>query len=267
MFIPTQKPSAYLNPKDFNKTPNKRALLLLFTFLPVLITAQDAREIVKRADENMRAKSSYSVCRMTITKPTWNRTVEMKAWALEPDYALFYITAPARDKGTVTLKRKNEVWNWIPAAQKIIKIPPSMMLSSWMGSDFTNDDLVREASVVDDYDHKLLGEETVGAYLAYKIVSIPKPDKGIVWGKIVSYISKESYLNLKSEYYDEDGILVKIFNGSQEKTFDGRRIMTRWEMIPQDKPNNGTVLEYIEIKFNIDVSPAFFSEQNMKRIR
>jgi len=192
--------------------------------------------------------------------------VEMKAWALEPDYTLMYVTAPARDKGTVTLKRKTEVWNWIPAAQKVIKIPPSMMLSSWMGSDFTNDDLVREASVVDDYDHKLLGEQIVGDFPSYRIESVPKPGKGIVWGKIISYISKESYLNLKSEYYDEDGVLVKIFNGSQPKVFDGRRIMTRWEMIPQDKPGNSTVLEYLDVKFNIELAPAFFSEQNMKRI-
>ena len=248
--------------------PNRFAPALLFVcILPVAVLSQSAREIVKRADENMRANSSYSECRMTITKPTWSRTVELKAWALEPDYTLMYVTAPARDKGTVTLKRKNEVWNWIPAAQKIIKIPPSMMLSSWMGSDFTNDDLVREASVVDDYNHKLLGEEMVGGYSAHKIESIPKPDKGIIWGKIISHISKENYLNLKSEYYDEDGVLVKIFNGSQAKTFDGRRIMTRWEMIPRDKPGNSTVMEYLDVKFNIELTPAFFSEQNMKRIR
>jgi len=248
--------------------PNQFAPALLFIcILPVVVFTQDAREIVRQADENMRSNSSYTELRMTITKPTWSRTIEMKTWALEPEYALIYITAPARDKGMATLKRKNEVWNWIPTAQKIIKIPPSMMLAAWMGSDFTNDDLVREASVVDDYEHKLLGEEKLGTYAAYKIESIPKPDKGIVWGKIISYISKESYLNLKSEYYDEDSLLVKIFNGSQPKTFDGHRILTRWEMRPQDKPGNSTILEYINVKYNIDLGVTFFSEQNMKRIR
>ena len=114
------------------------------------LKAQDAKEIMWAADELIKSKSSYAEISMTIIKTDWTRTIGMKSWALEPDYALFYITEPARDKGTVTLKRKKEVWNWIPAAQKVIKIPPSMMLQSWMGSDFNNDDLVKESSIVNE---------------------------------------------------------------------------------------------------------------------
>jgi outer membrane lipoprotein-sorting protein len=117
-------------------------LITIFLFLFVNALSQDATEIVKKADELMRANSSYSEIMMIIVKPDWSREMGMKVWALEPDYSMIYITEPARDKGTVTLKRKTEVWNWLPSAQKVIKIPPSMMLQSWMGSDFTNDDLV-----------------------------------------------------------------------------------------------------------------------------
>jgi outer membrane lipoprotein-sorting protein len=229
--------------------------------------AQDAKEIVKKADELMRSKSSYSEMTMTIVKPSWSREMSMKIWALEPDYALIYLTSPARDKGTVTLKRKNEVWNWLPSAQKVIKIPPSMMLQSWMGSDFTNDDLVRESSIVEDYKHKLFGEEKVNGYDCYKIEMIPKPEAGVVWGKIIIWISKEKYQEIKADYYDEDGNLVKYFVGSDEKKMDGRNILTHWEMIPKDKPGNKTVMEYSEINFNYDVEQSFFSEQNMKRVR
>jgi outer membrane lipoprotein-sorting protein len=229
--------------------------------------AQDAKEIVKKADELMRSKSSYSEMTMTIVKPSWSREMSMKIWALEPDYALIYLTSPARDKGTVTLKRKNEVWNWLPSAQKVIKIPPSMMLQSWMGSDFTNDDLVRESSIVEDYNQKLIGEEKVNGYDCYKIEMIPKPEAGVVWGKIIIWISKEKYQEIKADYYDEDGNLVKYFVGSDEKKMDGRNILTHWEMIPKDKPGNKTVMEYSEINFNYDVEQSFFSEQNMKRVR
>jgi outer membrane lipoprotein-sorting protein len=228
---------------------------------------QSAEEIVKRADENMRSNSSYVELTMTIVKPSWSRTLEMKAWALEPDFSMIYISSPARDKGSVTLKRKNEVWNWIPSAQKVIKIPPSMMLQSWMGSDFTNDDLVREASFINDYTHKLLGEEKLNGYDAYKIESIPKPGAGIVWGKVISWISKKDFLNLKGDYYDEDGDLIKIFTGTNEKKFGSRTVMSRWEMSPVDKPGNHTIMEYSLMKFNIDVNPSFFSEQNMKKVR
>lgn len=236
-------------------------LLLMKTF------AQDATEIVKKADQLMRANSSYSEITMKIVKPDWSREMGMKVWALEPDYAMIYITEPARDKGTVTLKRKTEVWNWLPSAQKIIKIPPSMMLQSWMGSDFTNDDLVKESSVITDYTHKLIGEEKIDGLDCYKIQLTPKPDAGVVWGKILAWIAKDSYIEPKVEYYDEDGFLVKKFIGSNIQEMDGRNIFTHWEMIPEDKPGNKTIMDYNKIQFNIKISESFFSEQNMKRVR
>jgi outer membrane lipoprotein-sorting protein len=241
------------------------AIITLFTI--VKVQAQDAREIVKKADELMRSNSSYSELKMTIVKPNWSRTMGMKVWALEPDYAMIYITEPARDKGTVTLKRKNEVWNWLPSAQRVIKIPPSMMLQSWMGSDFTNDDLVRQSSVVNDYNHNLIGEEKLNGYNCYKIEMIPKPEAGVVWGKIVTWIAKNSYLQVQSDHYDEDNVLIKSFMGSKEKKMSGRNILTYWEMVPVDKPGNKTIMEYESIQFNFKVDETFFSEQNMKRVR
>ena len=242
------------------------SLIILFLFL-VNTFGQDATEIVKKADELMKAKSSYSEITMKIVKPDWSREMGMKVWALEPDYAIIYITEPARDKGTVTLKRKTEVWNWLPSAQKVIKIPPSMMLQSWMGSDFTNDDLVKESSVIKDYTHKILGEEKIDDMDCFKIQLTPKPDAGVVWGKIIAWIVKDTYLEPKVEYYDEDGFMVKQFIGSNLQKMDGRNIFTHWEMIPEDKPGNKTIMDYNKIQFNIKTDESFFSEQNMKRVR
>ncbi len=242
-------------------------LITMLSMIPFFNYAQDATEIVTKADELMRAKSNYSEITMEIVKPDWSRKMGMKVWGLEPDFAIIYITEPARDKGTVTLKRKNEVWNWLPSAQKVIKIPPSMMLQSWMGSDFTNDDLVRESSVIKDYTHKLIGEEKINGLECYKIQLTPKPDAGVVWGKIIAWISKINYLEPKVEYYDEDGFLVKKFIGSNQKKMDGRTIFTHWEMIPEDKPGNKTIMDYNKIQFNIKIDESFFSEQNMKRVR
>ncbi len=244
--------------------------LLIFIILLIHLAftyAQDATEIVKKADELMRAKSSYSEITMNIIKPDWSREMGMKVWALEPDYSMIYITEPARDKGTVTLKRKTEVWNWLPSAQKVIKIPPSMMLQSWMGSDFTNDDLVKESSVIKDYTHKILGEENIDGMDCYKIQLTPKPDAGVVWGKIIAWIAKDTYLEPKVEYYDEDDFMVKQFIGSNLQKMDGRNIFTHWEMIPEDKPGNKTIMDYNKIQFNIDTNESFYSEQNMKRVR
>jgi outer membrane lipoprotein-sorting protein len=241
--------------------------LMCVAAFSTLSHAQDAREIVRKANDLMRGTSTYAEISMTIEKPEWSRTIGMKVWALEPDYSLVYVTEPARDRGSVTLKRKMEVWNWLPAIQRVIKIPPSMMLQSWMGSDFTNDDLVRQSSIVDDYTHSIAGEDTVEGRRCWKIALIPNPNAGVVWGKLIMWVSQQGYLELRTDFYDEDGALVKTFIGSSIRNFDGRSLPAHWEMIPVNEPGKKTVLDYTQLKFSVKLDQSFFSEQNMKRVR
>ena len=229
--------------------------------------AESAKDIVQKANELIRANSSYSELSMKIVKPDWSRELEMKIWSLEPDYSLVLITKPAKDKGTVFLKRKKEVWNWVPTISKVIKIPPSMMLQSWMGSDFNNDDLVRQSSIVEDYEHELVTEERHAGYDCYKIKMIPKPEAGVVWGKIIIWIAKDGYLQLRADYYDEDEFLIKSMIGSNVEKIGGRTIPTHWEMIPHEKPGQKTVMDYKAIEFNIKTKASFYSQKNMKRVR
>lgn len=228
---------------------------------------QDAKAIVQKANELLRSKSSYSELTMEVIKEDWSRAFSMKVWAIEPDYALVLITAPASDKGTVTLKRQQQVWNWISTIRREIKIPPSMMLQSWMGSDFTNDDLVRQSSIVEDYNHSIIGSEEYAGYDCYKIHLDPKPDAGVVWGKIFSWITKEGFMEIKAEYYDEDDFLIKSMLGSEIRQMGGRTIPSHWEMIPEDKPGQKTIMDYEAIEFNSKIKESFFSKQNMKRVR
>jgi outer membrane lipoprotein-sorting protein len=241
--------------------------ILMTTALVDSARAEDAKEIVAKANELIRARSSYSEIRMQIIKPSWSREMTMKVWSLEPDYALVLITEPAKDKGTVTLKRKKEVWNWIPTVNRVIKIPPSMMMQSWMGSDFTNDDLVRQSSIVEDYTHTIIGEEEMDGYDCYTIQLIPKPDAGVVWEKILTWISKQGYLQLRADYYDEDQVMIKSMIGSKVQVMGGRTIPVHWEMIPHDDPGQKTVMEYLAIEFNVKIDDSFFSQQNMRRVR
>jgi outer membrane lipoprotein-sorting protein len=229
--------------------------------------SQDAKEIVRTANDLLRSTSSFSEIEMTIIKQDWTREYIMKIWALEPDFALALILKPAKEKGMVTLKRKREVWNWIPAVQRTIKIPPSMMLQSWMGSDFTNDDLVRQSSIVEDYEHKIIGEDIILNHICHKIQLNPKPEAGVVWGKIIMWISKEDFLQLRTDFYDEDAYLVKKMIGKDVRQMGGRIIPVHWEMIPLDKPEQKTIFKYTSIEFNAKLSERFFSIQNMKRIR
>ena len=239
------------------------AIVSLFNFTH----AETAKEIVRKANELVRANSSYSELTLSIIKPDWSREIAMKAWSLEPDYSLVLITKPAKEKGTVFLKRKREVWNWIPTVNKAIKIPPSMMLQSWMGSDFNNDDLVRQSSIVEDYEHEIIAEEKYDGYDCYKIQLIPKPEAGVVWGKILTWITPKGYIQLRSDYYDEDDFLIKSMIGSNIQKMGGRTFPLHWEMIPLDKPGQKTMMDYKDIKFNIKTNQSFYSQKNMKRVR
>ena len=241
-------------------------LLLLSTF-DANSKELTAREIVTKANDLLHGKSNMATATMTVVKPDWSREVTMKLWALEPDYAMILITDPAKERGTVTLKRQTQVWNWIPSIQRVIKIPPSMMLQSWMGSDFTNDDLVRESSIVEDYTQVSLGSDSAGGYDCYRIQLNPKPKASVVWGKVIMWISKSDFMEMKVEYYDEDSALIKYMIGSNVKDIGDRILPRHWEMHPVDKPGEMTVLDYSEMAFDVDIESSIFSERNMKRVK
>lgn len=165
------------------------------------------------------------------------------------------------------MKKGNEMWSWNPKISRLIKLPPSMMSQGWMGSDYTNDDILKESSIVVDYTHNIIGEEEIDTKPCYKIEMIPKPDAPVVWGKIIQWISKDDYLQMKTEYYDEDNYLVRSELAYNIKTMDGRIIPTRFEIIPEEKDNQKTIIELLKVEFNIAIKNGFFSQQNMKRIR
>lgn len=244
-----------------------KKLFFFLLFLPFLITAQSAKEIVKKANDLILGKTSQGIYKMTLVRPDWEREVSMKIWSKGNDFYLIYITSPAREKGQVFMKRNNEMWNWVPSINKMIKIPPSMMAQSWMGSDFTNDDLLKESSIVVDYHHKIIGTDSIDGYECYKIELIPKPEAAVVWGKIISWIVKEKYYQLKSEFYDEVDMLINTQYGSEIENVGDRTIPTKMTMIPADKDGNQTILKLVEMKYNQKISDSFFSHQNMKRIR
>jgi len=228
---------------------------------------EDAQAVVRRSHDHFRGETAEAEMTMTITRPDWSREVTMKSWSSGQDYVLILITAPARDKGTVFLKRKKEVWNWIPSIGKVVKLPPSMMMQSWMGSDFTNDDLVRESSIVSDYDHEIVGDSVVDERDCYVIGSVPKEDAAVVWGELRLWITKEDYLELRAEFYDEEGALVNVLRLSQIKKMGGRTIPTLLEMIPVEEEGRKTMIEYHSIEFDKSIPESFFSQQNMKRVR
>ena len=234
----------------------------------LIAQSQDARDIIRKADEKLQGeKTSQSTMTMTIVRPTWQREITFKSWTMGREHSLALVTAPAKEKGQSFLKRENEMWNWNPTINRLIKLPPSMMSQGWMGSDFSNDDLLKESSIVVDYTQTIIGEEEVDSWECFKIELIPLEDAAVVWGRIVKWISKEEFLQMKSEYYDEDGYLIKTELAYDIKTMDGRVIPSRFELIPEEEEGHRTVVVMDEIVFNKPIPESFFSQQNMKKVR
>lgn len=238
--------------------------MILMAFTP---NEESAFDIVKKMDDKIKGKTTHADITVKIIRPKWQRDMSMKLWTKGSDHSMIYITAPTKEKGNAFLKRNKEVWNWVPGIEKIIKLPPSMMSQSWMGTDFTNDDLVKHSSILNDYSHKLDGEATIDSRPCHKIIMTPKPDAAVVWGKIISYIDKKEYIQLKAEYFNEEGELVNILRGTDIKLLGGKTLASKIEMTPVDKKENKTILIYNSLIFDQDIADNFFSPDKMKNIK
>ncbi|ELH3780952.1 outer membrane lipoprotein-sorting protein [Vibrio parahaemolyticus] len=245
----------------------KAVAALLFLLLTSLSYAESAFDIVQKSDQAMRGKSSYSEATMEIVRPDWTRSMTMKSWTKGTELSLVLVTAPAKDKGSASLKRHREMWNWVPSIERVIKIAPSMLSQSWMGSDFTNDDLINQSSIVVDYQHALLGNDSFEGDKVWVIEATAKPDAPVVWNKVTLWISQSTYLQRKVEFYDEFDERVNVLTTYDVKELGGRKIATRMEMKPVDKPGNKTIFTTHQAQFDFDINDDFFSQQQMKSLR
>ena len=247
------------------------ALILLCMFAtPSAAAPEDEdwekwKEVVRKADELTRGVKSYSECEMSITTPRWERTIGLNAWTEGTQKALIIITSPAKEKGVSTLKIGREMWSYVPRIDRIIKIPPSMMLQSWMGSDFTNEDLAKADSIVSEYTHSLARTEREEGEEVWIIQCDPKPDAAVVWGKVVIAVRKRGYLPLWEELYNEQGDLIKRLVFSNVRTVSGREVPATMTMRNLKKEGHQTVIDCAVLDFDPQFDPAIFSLQFLKR--
>lgn len=240
------------------------SVLTLFSFN---IQAQTAIEIVEKSDKVTKGTSSKSEIAITTIRPNWTKEMKMKLWAKGTKYSAMLVTSPAKEKGSVFLKREKEVWNYIPSIERTIKLPPSMMMQNWMGTDMTNDDMVKQSSIVVDYFHEILGTEEIEGLTCWKLQLTPKEDAAVVWGKIIIWIDKIDYMQMKIEFYDEDDFIVNKLLAFNPKQFGKRKLPSKIEYIPVDEEGKKTVIEYLKWEFDIDVPESYFTSRYMKRLR
>ncbi len=236
-----------------------------FAARSVVAQSLDARAMVHRTEQGLRAKTEQGTVSMTVHTPDWQRTLEMNYWGVNPDKTFIRVTGPAKEAGTSTLRIGSNMWNYLPSVERVIKIPPSLMLQSWMGSDFTNDDLVRESSLEKDYDHKLDGEVTQDGDPCYRVISTPKPNAPVVWGHLVLFVRKQDFLPRREEYYDEKGRLQKVLTFEDFRQMSGRLYPARWKMDSVTKPGHETVLVYGKLIFDRPIPASVFTQENLQQ--
>jgi outer membrane lipoprotein-sorting protein len=242
-------------------------LFILATFVPALpfsaTPSRDAREILEKVDELYRSHSSRVKFEMEIVTSHWRRTLKIDAWSRGMDKTFLRILEPKKERGMTTLRIGNEMWNYLPRTNKVMKIPPSMMMSSWMGSDFTNDDLVKEYTFIKDYDFEMSGVDNPAPGLLY-IQCIPKKDRPIVWGSILIAVRENDYLPVWEKFFDEKGKLMREMIFKDIKKFDARVIPSVMELVSSAKEENRTTLRYLEAEFDLDVPDETFSLRNLR---
>jgi len=219
--------------------------------------------ILKKMDELYRSESSYAAVEMDIETPHWQRTLEMKIWTQGTDETFIRILSPRKEKGVGTLRIGNEMWNYLPKTNKIMKIPPSMMMGSWMGSDFTNDDVVNEITYLKDYTYRWAPVDSPEPGELY-IELTPKDGVPVVWGYLVMAVRESALLPVWEKYYDEKDRLMRTMEFSEIKQFGSRTLPSVMTVNPANKEGHRTVVRYVEAEFDTDVDADMFSLRNLR---
>ena len=244
-------------------------VMIFFMLLPSApALSEDAKisseAILNHVDDLFRGNSSYATMTMKVVTRHYTREITLEGWTRGKDYSLIRVLSPLKEKGTATLKAGNNIWNYLPKVKRVIKIPSSMMGCSWMGSHFTNDDLIKESRMADDYEHSITFDGTREGVEMIDLELIPKPEAAVVWGKVVVSVRKKDLVPVKIDYYGERLDLERTMVFIDIREMGGRLLPSVLRINPADKPQEYTQIIYKEIAFDIELADSFFSLRTLQ---
>lgn len=229
--------------------------------------APDVASLVSRTEKLLNGRSSEAVFTMTIKTRDWTRSLKLQAWSRGKDFALVRVLeGGARETGMMTLKREKQLWNYLPQAGRVMKLPSGMMGDSWMGSDFTNDDLVHGSSLEDDYSSKVLGVEKHAAGEGWKVELRPKPDRPVVWGKVELLMDRKTCLPVRQVFYDEDGKVARTMEFGDFRQVGWRSFPAKMTIVPAEAGRQ-TSISYEKIDFDMDIPEDTFALHRLRQGR
>lgn len=252
------------------RTTGGRARWLVGTALMVLATGPAAAQslpeldtVLDHLDDLYRSSSSHAVMTMTVDRERGTRELTLESWSRGNDDALIVIRSPAREAGTATLMTDEGLWNYAPRADRLIRIPSGLLSESWMGSHFTNDDLLRETSYREDYTASLDWHEEEGTrYL--RVTLTPRPDAPVIYTLLHFLLTPDDWIPVRWDYLDEGELVRQLFY-DQVEVVSGRELPMRMVIQPMDAPDERTVILYETLELDIAVDDALFSRQGLRR--
>ena len=225
-----------------------------------------ASEIIRQAMDHYRGQTSHAEMTMVIHRPDWERRMSMRAWTEGDKRTLVRVTEPAKDAGNGTLSVDGNMWTYTPKVNRVIKVPSSMMNQNWMGSDFSNKDVSKDADIIDQYDHRLLDQFDEDGHRIYVIESIPHEEAAVVWGREVLRI-RDDWVILQHEFRDQDDLLVKTLKTLQIDEMSGRTVATVMRMSKEDAPGEWTEVRTAGVEFDLELPDTLFTLSNLRNPR
>ena len=246
----------------------KKILIVLSIFISIANSKADnisPEKILNNVDDLYRSNASHSILTLSVTTVNWQRTLTLEQWSKGEDKSLIKILKPKKEKGLATLRVDKNMWNYMPKVKRVVKIPSSMMSSSWMGSHFTNDDLVKQSRMAEDYTFSITFEGMKDGKEIIEVTCLPNKEAAVVWGKVEVVVYADDYLPLRMIYYDEDLLLSRTLEFTNIEMMDGKMIPTMMNMIPTDEPGESTTVKWEEVKFDVTIDDDFFSLRKLQQ--
>jgi len=246
----------------------KKILIVLSIFISISNSKADnisPEKILNNVDDLYRSNASHSILTLSVTTVNWQRTLTLEQWSKGEDKSLIKVLKPKKEKGLATLRVDKNVWNFLPKVKRVVKIPSSMMSSSWMGSHFTNDDLVKQSRMAEDYTFSITFEGMKDGKEIIEVTCLPNKEAAVVWGKVEVVVYADDYLPLRMIYYDEDLLLSRTLEFTNIEMMDGKMIPTMMNMIPTNEPGESTTVKWEEVKFDVTIDDDFFSLRKLQQ--
>lgn len=252
-----------------NDMLQKKLLILSILCTSITHAQMTSHEIITKVNEIMNPASSWAKSKMvTITSSGKERTFVYESWSKNNgEKNLIKYTEPRRVKGqaTLLLNFSDDIWMYFPRTQRVRKLASHAKKQKMEGSDFSYEDMGSGNSFLEDYDSKKLDDSKIDKQDCYVIEMLRKPDADISYSKLKMYILKSNFTPIKIEYFDDkSGQHSKTLTQYDIQNIDG--IPTGMKMIMKNEiDNTQTSMEFIEIKYNLDLDDSMFTERGLKK--